>query len=151
MSVRPSLSAPTSPTSHHLSFCCLQAMGLRKRSRLERFKDRSPYGLWVLPILRPVALALEKEPILGLMELVLVLLPILIVLTYRDMKISQSQKAIQALQLSNSSGPVGQKFVFFSPFRQCHRCFGKEVKLPQNEPVGGTTLPHTRTDPRTLF
>lgn len=117
MSVRPSLSAPTSPTSHHLSFCCLQAMRLRKRSRLERFKDRSPYGLWVLPILRPVALALEKEPILGLMELVLVLLPILIVLTYRDMKISQSQKAIQkALQLSNSSGPVGQKFVFFSPF-----------------------------------
>lgn len=118
MSVRPSLSisAPTSPTNHHLSFCFLQAMRLRKRSRLERFKDRSPYGLWGLPILRPVVLALEKEPILGLTELVLVLLPILIVLTYRDMKINQSQKAIQALQLSNSSGPVGQKFVFFPPF-----------------------------------
>lgn len=62
------------------NFLLLLSNEVQKRSRLERIKERSPQVLWVLHILGLVALALEKEPILGVREL-LVLLPILIVLT----------------------------------------------------------------------
>lgn len=51
-----------------------------QKKRLERIKERSPQVLWVLHISGLVALALEKEPILGVRGL-LILLPILIVLT----------------------------------------------------------------------
>lgn len=65
----------------------------QKRSRLERFKDRSPQGAFSLH-LGTCCPCPEEGAMLGLRELLLVLIPILIALTQRDRKISQSQKAI---------------------------------------------------------